>query len=177
MEAKAQAKFIRMSPRKVRLVIDLIRGLDVEEAKNQLRFMTKAAVKPVLKFLNSAVANAENNLKLQKENLYIKTITVDTGPTLKRWKPRAFGRATPIRKRSCHIRIILAEKKEMKRDVEKPKIVLEKPKVVTLPKELKEKIVETKKTEKEKLEKIEVPKREVKKAKGFLKRIFSRKTG
>lgn len=179
MEVKAQVKYIRMSPRKVRLVVNLIRGLDIEEAAHQLRFMTKAAAKPVLKLLNSAIANAVNNFKLQKENLYIKDITVNSGPTLKRWQPRAFGRATPIRKRSSHIEIVLAEKKVSKRSVEKTKVVLEKPQVVENLKTLikTETVKEQVKSEEKKPEKIEEPQKALKRSKGFLKKIFSRKTG
>jgi large subunit ribosomal protein L22 len=109
MEVRAQLRFLRMSPRKVRLVVDLIRGLGVEEAEYQLQFLNKAAARPVLKLLQSAIANAENNNKLAKDNLYIKRIMVDQGPTLKRWRPRAFGRAAEIRKRSSHVTVILDE--------------------------------------------------------------------
>ena len=109
MEVKAKAKYIRMSPRKVRLVADVVRGLAVEKAMDQLVFVKKHAVRPIEKLLNSAVANAENNFELEKKNLYIKEIKINEGPTLKRWKPRARGRATPIRKRTSHIDIVLAE--------------------------------------------------------------------
>ncbi len=109
MEVKAKARYIRMSPRKVRLVIDVVRGMKAEEAVSNLKFMNKLAAEPVLKLLESAMANAEHNFQLKKENLVIKTITADGGPTLHRFKPRAHGRATPIRKRTSHISIILAE--------------------------------------------------------------------
>jgi large subunit ribosomal protein L22 len=103
MEVTAIARHIRMSPRKVRLVADLVRGLDVDKAAAQLRFIQKAAAKPVLKVILSAAANAEHNFKRPAGGLYVKTIRVDGGPTLKRWRARAFGRAGSIRKRSCHI--------------------------------------------------------------------------
>lgn len=177
MEVRAKAKFIRMSPRKLRLVIDLIRGLDVEEATSQLRFMAKAGAGPVLKLLNSCVANAVNNFKLKRENLYIKTVTVDGGPVLKRWQPRAFGRATPIRKRSSHILIILAEKIESKKKAEKPEKILEKPKVVETLKMATKKKTEEKKAEEKPPEKDEPARKEVKKSKGFFKKFFQRKTG
>lgn len=109
MEIKAQAKFIRVSPRKVKLVIDLIRGKAVAEAETILNFCRKAAREQVLKLLKSARANAVNNFKLDKDNLYIKKIIVGQGPALKRWRPRAFGRAAPIRKHTCHISIVLGE--------------------------------------------------------------------
>lgn len=118
MEVKAKARYIRMSPKKVRLVLDVIRGMDAEEALKQLRFINKAAARPIKKLLDSAIANAVNNFSLEKSNLFIKRIFADGGPTLKRWKPRAFGRAAPIRKKSSHINIILGEKVESK-DVKK----------------------------------------------------------
>jgi len=110
MEVKAQAKYIRIAPRKTRLVIDLIRGLDIDLALNQLAFSQKRAAKPIIKLIKSAVANAEHNFELKADNLYIKTIIVNSGPTLKRWKPRAFGRAAPIRKKTSNIALVLAEK-------------------------------------------------------------------
>lgn len=182
MTVKAQAKYIRMSPRKIRLVVDLVRGLDVEEAKTQLNFMNKIAARPVLKLLESAVANASHNFKLKKENLYIKEIQVDGGPTLKRWKPRAFGRATPIRKRSSHITILLDERKKGKTfhrnevPSEKEKVSKEKlPVVSTLKSLAKEKKVLEKPEEAKAPEIKKIPKEY--KEKGFLKKIFSRKTG
>jgi len=119
MEVSAKLRFLRMSPRKVRLVVDLVRGLDTTKAEHQLQFMNKRAARPVLKLLQSAIANAENNNKLKKENLFIKKITVDQGPTLKRWRPRAFGRAATILKRSSHITIILCEKEVVKKSTAK----------------------------------------------------------
>ncbi|HQA64242.1 MAG TPA: 50S ribosomal protein L22, partial [bacterium] len=100
MEVSAKAKFIRMSPRKVRLVADVIRGLDVEEALVQLEFNKRAASLPLVKLLKSAISNAEQNHQLKRDNLFVKELTIDDGPTLKRWRPRAFGRATMLRKRS-----------------------------------------------------------------------------
>lgn len=108
-EIKATVKYIRLSPRRTRLVADLLRGKPVIKAREQLTFTPKAASLPLLKLLNSAVANAKNQ-KLDETELYIKSLTVDGGPTMKRWRPRAFGRATPIRKRSSHIAIVLANK-------------------------------------------------------------------
>jgi len=119
MEVKAKARFIRTSPKKIRLVLDVIRGMDTEEALKQLQFINKDATKPIKKLLDSAIANATNNFSLEKSNLFIKEIRADGGPTLKRWKPRAFGRAAPIRKKSSHISIILAEKVESKDVVKK----------------------------------------------------------
>src|SRR5688572_21565644 len=111
MEVIAKANHIRISPKKVRLVVDLVRGMDVDRASAQLRFYRKAAARPVSKLLDSAIANAEHNFKLNAGNLYIKKATVDGGPVLKRWRARAFGRAAGIKKRSSHITIVLAERK------------------------------------------------------------------
>jgi len=110
MEVKAYLNNLRISARKVRLAANLIRGLDVSEAKVQLKFLPKRAAEPILKLLNSAIANAENNFKLSKDNLYVFKIFVDSGPILKRWMPRAFGRTAMIKKRTSHITIILDEK-------------------------------------------------------------------
>ncbi len=110
MEIKAKARHIRMSSSKVRLVVDVIRGKRVGDAQTKLQFMKKAAALPVLKLLNSAIANATHNFKLDASTLIIKSITADEGSTLHRWTPKAMGRATPIRKRSTHIGIVLEEK-------------------------------------------------------------------
>lgn len=111
---RAVAKYIRISPTKVKIVVDLIRGKSVAEAKAILMATQRAASEPVLKVLNSAVANAENNLELSKDNLYVAEVYADQGPTLKRFQPRARGRAMQILKRSSHITIILDEAKEVK---------------------------------------------------------------
>lgn len=107
MEVKAIARFIRMSPRKVRLVADIVRGMDAPAAVLQLQFIKKRAAIPVGKLLKSAMANAENNFKLNPSEMFVKQIMVDGGPVLKRSRARAFGRAAPIRKRSSHITIVL----------------------------------------------------------------------
>ncbi|MEY4722696.1 MAG: hypothetical protein RLZZ324_209 [Candidatus Parcubacteria bacterium] len=111
MEVTAKARFIRMSARKVRLVAGLVRGMDLGKAIYQLRFYRKAAARPVLKLVQSAAANAAHNHKLNPENLYISAITVDIGPSLKRFRARAFGRAADIKKHTCHINVTLSERK------------------------------------------------------------------
>lgn len=197
MEIKAKARYIHMSPKNVRLVLDVIRGMEVEEAENQLKFIPKRACQPVLKLLNSAVANAKENHDIEKENLYIKEIRADQGPTLKRWMPRARGRATLIRKKSSHISIILDQRIESKK-IEKKKEKIEKlVKIKERPKEKKaveKNKVETTKSEsiqiKEHKEKPEDIRREagrrwkghldklkLKGAGGVVKRIFRRKAG
>jgi len=106
--AKAQLRHLRMSPQKVRLVAGLIRGLDVKEAEVQLTYSKKRAARPMKKLLLSAVANAMNNANIKEETLKIDQIFVNEGPILYRWMPRAMGRATPLRKRSSHITIVVA---------------------------------------------------------------------
>ena len=108
---KAQAKYIRISSRKVKTVIDLIRDKQVAEAKAILMATPKAASEPVTKVLNSAIANAENNMELSADTLYVAEVFADQGPTLKRYRPRAQGRASRIRKRTSHITIILDQVK------------------------------------------------------------------
>lgn len=107
---KAKLSKYRQAPRKVRLLADLIRGKSAEEAKVLLGTVSKRAALPVQKLLASAVANAGDTRNISENNLFIKEIRVDAGPTIKRFMPRAFGRATPIRKRTSHISIVLDEK-------------------------------------------------------------------
>lgn len=109
MEVKARLKFLRMSPRKVRTVADVIRGKRVDVALGMLPFIYKRAAKPVEKLVRSAVANAEHNYNVDVDSLYIKSVYVDPGPTLKRYRPRAMGRVGRIRRRTCHITVILDE--------------------------------------------------------------------
>lgn len=104
-----------MSARKVRLVADMIRGIDAHTAIARLRMLAKASAKPLEKIVASAVANAEHNFRLDPNALFIKTIFVNEGSALKRWRARAFGRAAPIRKHSCHITVILDERVEQGR--------------------------------------------------------------
>ncbi len=112
MVAKAQARFIRISPRKARLVMDLVRGKNVDNAISVLRFTPNKGAKIIEKVLNSAVANAQNNHDMNKGELFIAQGYVDEGPVLKRFRARAQGRASRIRKRTSHITLILEERKE-----------------------------------------------------------------
>ncbi len=109
MEVKAKLNYLRIAPRKIRLVADMIRRKKVEEAQIILGFAKKRGARPLLKLLNSALANAKNNFQLDADNLYISKITVDEGPKLKRWMPRARGRASEIQKKTSHITLILNE--------------------------------------------------------------------
>jgi large subunit ribosomal protein L22 len=109
MAMQAKLRYLRVSPRKTRLVVDLVRGKGVEEAMNILRFTRRAASEPVRKLINSAVANAERD-NARVDALFVSEIYVDEGPTLRRFRPRAQGRATRINKRTSHVTCVLAEK-------------------------------------------------------------------
>jgi large subunit ribosomal protein L22 len=110
MEVRAVSKYLRVSPYKVRLVADLVRGKKVEEALTLLKFLPKKSGRLINKTLRSALANAENTQTIDVDTLFIKTVLVDEGPKLKRFRPRAMGRATRILKRTSHITMVLAEK-------------------------------------------------------------------
>ena len=112
MQAKAVAKYVRISSRKVRQVVNLIRGKKVSDAFAILQFTPKGSTADVTKVLKSAVANAEHNYDMSADELFVTQIFVDQGPTLKRIKPRAMGRADQIRKRTSHITVVVGEKKE-----------------------------------------------------------------
>ena len=112
MESKAIARYVRVSPRKARIVVDLIRGKSVVRAREILAFTNRGVAETVEKTLNSAVANAENQHHVRPESLVVKTAYVDEGPTLKRIRPRAKGSASRINKRTSHITIIVAPREE-----------------------------------------------------------------
>jgi len=109
MEVKAYVKNLRISPKKVRLVIGLVRGKKVNEALNQLKFLGKKSAQPINDLIKSAIANAEHNYKLDKDNLFIKQIFADQGMVLRRFLPRAHGRATPMLSKFSSITVVLAE--------------------------------------------------------------------
>ena len=112
MGTRAQARFVRVTPRKARRVVDLIRGLPADEAQAVLRFAPQSASEPVGKVLASAIANAEHNDKLDRESLVVERAWVDEGPTLKRIRPRGFGRAFRVTKRTSHITVVVAERSD-----------------------------------------------------------------
>ncbi len=112
MESKAVAKYVRIAPRKVRILLDLIRGKGVDEALAILRFTPKRAAPVIGKVIRSATANAENNLDLSARDLYIAAAYADEGPTMKRFQPRQRGQAFPIMKRTSHITVVVGERKE-----------------------------------------------------------------
>ena len=127
VEMKAKLRYLRMAPRKVRILADLLIGKSVAEAIVQLEQSRRTAARPLLKLLQSAIANAKHNHESDESSLMVKHITVDGGPILYRWMPRAMGRATPIRKRTAHIVLTLigevkekkAEKKAVKKEDKK----------------------------------------------------------
>ncbi|WP_416197345.1 MAG: 50S ribosomal protein L22 [Sporanaerobacter sp.] len=110
MEARAIAKYVRISPLKVNYIAKEIRGKNVDEALAILKFTPKKGAKELEKVLKSAIANAENNFDLDRDNLYVKEAYANDGPTMKRWRPRSQGRAYPILKRSSHIGVVVEER-------------------------------------------------------------------
>ena len=107
MESRASMKYVRTTPRKMRRAVDLIRGQHVEEARRILKFSTLGASHDLGKLLNSAIANAEQNPGVVADNLWISRAWVDEGPTLRRFRPRAYGRATKVRKRTSHVTVVV----------------------------------------------------------------------
>lgn len=168
MEIKANLNYLRIAPRKVRLIADLIRGMNIKEAETQLKFSPKRATQPLLKLLNSSVANAQNNFNLGKDVLYIKKIIVNEGPPFKRWRAGSRGRALPVSKRTSHISLVLAVKPGVR--IEKPSKV----KSEVKPEEIKE----IKGEEKAKPKPPKRAPREIKKpeSKSLFKKIFRRKS-
>ena len=192
MEIKASLKNLRMSPQKVRLVADLIRKKTVDQSLAQLKFANKRAALPILKLIQSAVANAKHNYDLADQtNLFVKEIKVGGGATLKRWAPKAHGRATPIRKRSCHIDLALGEindsgtKVAKKREVEKPMKLEElaasaakgKNKVKADKSAASKESKTSKEAEESHLDRPERAKTDSKSARGFAGKMFRRKAG
>jgi len=112
MEARAQARYVRVTPMKARRVIDLIRGMNASDAQAVLAFAPQAASEPIGKVLDSAIANATNNHAMDARSLVVSAAYVDEGPTMKRIRPRAQGRAYRIRKRSSHITVVVSDQKE-----------------------------------------------------------------
>lgn len=167
-EVKASARFVHVAPKKVRLVIENIKKMNADQAVDYLRFVNKSASLPVTKLLKSAIANAENNFQLDKKDLFVKSITADGGPVLKRYRPRAHGSSAAILKRTSHINLILGvkagavrkEKKELKKTDEKVKVVS--------PDEVKKSGPKSS---------ISDGDSQGKENKGFLKGVFQRKTG
>jgi len=166
--AKAVLRYLKMTPRKVRFVADLIKGLPVAEAQAQLMAEKRRAAQPLLKLLRSGIANAKNNLRMNVERLYIENIRVDQGPMLKRQLPRARGIATPIEKKMSHVTLVLSEEDV----VPPPRFTILVKKKVKLPKEERPK---AKREKSETEEKVEIRPKTA--TPGFFRRIFRRKAG
>ena len=166
MQVLARLNYLRITPRKVRLVADLIRGKSVEAAQTILNFTVKKSAKDLLKLLKSAIANAKNNFQLEEINLYISKILVNEGPKYKRWRARARGQASEIQKKTSHITLILDELVKKPKKVKKVKKIEKTEKV--------EKVEGVPKIEKPKLKpKIEITRPKIEKS---IKRIFRRKS-
>ena len=164
MEVRAYLRYLNIAPRKTRLVANLVKGMEVEKAKAQLLFCKKRAAKPILKLINSALANARNNLGIDG-TFFIKEIRVDQGPMLKRWMPRAFGRATMIQRKTSHVTLVLEVKEPRK--IERKK------------EEKKEEVKEMKKEERKEMPEIEIEKSKkpkILKSLPSVKKIFRRKS-
>lgn len=194
MQVKAKAKYIRISPRKARLVADVVRGLDAQDALNKLALINKKAVVSIEKLLKSAIASAEHNHEMTIDNLFVKAITVNDGPTYYRWMPRAFGRATQLRKRTSIIDLVVAEKvaSSEKKTVKKATIKTEKLDHKIADKKTTENVKDTKKesiasegTEEKKEDSFQKTNYKgtqtfqdnQKKEKGAFKKMFRRKSG
>ncbi|MEW6407400.1 MAG: 50S ribosomal protein L22 [Patescibacteria group bacterium] len=176
MPVKTYTNYIHIAPQKIRLVVDLIRGLDVEKAEQQLLFCKKKAASIILKSLKSAVASALHNFSLDKKNLYISEIKIGEGPSMKRWQAAAFGSAHSITKKTSHLAIVLDERVKSGKKIKKEKL-----------KEKTEKISSQKSEEKDELKKAEKPKwfdkkeqektlKMSKPSAGFMRKIFRRKS-
>lgn len=197
MQVSAHLRGLRISPRKVRLVASVLKGLDVQEADAQLAYIQKGAVVPIRKLLRSAIANAEHNAKLDRANLFVRQVLVNQGATLKRSQSRAFGRATPIRKRTSHVTIVLDERVPTTSVVSRQSSVVSPPPVVvnerpTTPRDVRGEPVEPAGAESETIGGKRVfdqrrkgkhrhqeheDARSAKRSGGFLKRLFTRRSG
>ena len=168
-EVKASANYLRMSPRKVRLAVAQLKGMPVQTATSQLQFIKKLAIKPVAKLLQSAVANAEHNFGINKQDLFIKSFTATDGPTMKGYAPRAHGRSVTFRKRTAMVDLVLRVKPGAAKAVKKTQ-VKEEVKVIN-PDEIK-------KDHGHNHDSSGKPGQDIGKSdKGFMKGIFQRKTG
>jgi len=181
MKVSARLKNLRVSPRKVRLVANSIKGIDANDALVNLGYLIKKSSIPIEKLLKSAIANAENNFGLDKDNLYVYDVQVGEGTTLKRWLPRAFGRATSLRKRTSKIAIVLEERIEGKNRKTKEQMEKEKKKREAERKKAEKEMIKGKKDEDQKTvaapnaEKV-IEENKNAAEKGWAKKIFQRKS-
>jgi len=183
MQYKFHLNKLRIAPRKVRQVVALIKGSPIKEAEMQLKFQSKRAALPILKLLKSGVASAINNFNLSPDNLYIANIFVDEGQTLKRFRPRAFGKAGAIQKKTSHITLVLEERaatgvKKIKKKISK--IITKKPVVAEPARQSDGAMADREETPKKEI--LTTPKKEIpkeikpkRKLAGFTRRVFRRK--
>ncbi len=171
----AKLNYFRMAPRKARLVANLIKGLSVNEAEAQLIVSSKRSSGQIIKLLHSAVSNAKNTKEMNSDKLFIKEIRVDEGPVLKRFIPRAMGRATPIHKKTSHITLILAESEKLKAPRFKTERILPKKEVEQEKKEI-DKTVKIRKESERPKQIIEKENVKLSEKPGFIRRIFRRKS-
>lgn len=164
----AKLNYLRIAPRKVRLIASSIKGLLVSEAEAQLLLSSRKAAEPIVKLLRSAIANAKNSQQLDSAKLFIKEIRVDQGPVLKRFMPRAMGRATSIHKKSSHITLIIAESEKPKESRFK---ITKRERVTKTVRAKQSKTLKDKDMSKPKAEEVAKPPQK----QGFIKRIFRRK--
>lgn len=190
MKVTAEIKSLRISPRKVRLVTDFVKGMNTDEALVQLKNTVKASTFPIEKLVKSAIANAENNFGLDRSNLYIFDIQVGEGQILKRWLPRAYGRATEIYKRNSRVYLTLEERVEGKNRKSKDQLEKERKEREEARAKMEKEILEQRKKEEEEggksaeLAKTPMMKKELKEkesegkkgGKGWMKKMFQRKS-
>jgi large subunit ribosomal protein L22 len=176
MQVSAKLKNLRKSPRKVRIVSGMLKGLEVKKAQSQLKFLVKGSVPFLEKLLASAVANSENNFGLDKDNLYIKDIVVNEGSKLKRWLPRAHGRASLLLKRTSNVEIIIDEIVKGKGRKKVAKQEIKDVKKDEVKKEIDKDDLKEEKKEILKEKEFVDEKKKITESKGFLKRVFRRKS-
>lgn len=181
-EVKAFARYIHVSPQKLRLLADMIRKSPVDQALQQLKFSSKSATKPLVKAINSAVANAVHNFDMNKDNLFIKSLTIDMGPVFKRYAPRAQGRAFVVRKRTSHINVVLEERqaqaRKQKRSIFARSAAAVKPETESKPKGVEKEAGKTPVAEKLRAKQAPKSDEKMKTQKISLKRrLFNRKSG
>lgn len=181
MKVIAKLNNLRISPRKVRLVTNSIKGVDVNKALSDLSFLVKRSSLPIEKLLKSAIANAENNFGLDRSNLYVYDVQVGEGSTLKRWLPRAFGRATPLLKKSSKINLVLEERVEGKNRKTKEQMDKEKKKREEDRKKIEKEMIKEREDESKKT--VQAPaagkvieEKKNAESKGWAKKIFRRKS-
>lgn len=177
MKVSAHLRYLNISPRKVRVVVDALRGLKAEDALNKLRFIQKRAAYPITKLVKSAIANAEHNLSLNRSTLKIEKFTVDGGPILKRFRPKALGKVAPIQRKTSHVTIILEGERMSKEEIEQRSKKSEMTIKTTETENKKEpRKISPREEKKFEARRDEAKPRPVEKKSSFVRRIFRRKS-